>query len=407
MRILFIVSQDPLSPHYRGGSSAIYYEQLASLAALGHDVYLWHFAYPHKRPRFDEFVASDAEVWSEVQAMCAWVAMTTMPYPGTLWDRAQNKVATLLSGEDVVFPTLRTAGYSQLKGLVAKLRPDLIWAQHFWAAQVAVLQKEIPVVFSHIDWLYRIKALRGRGHENGRMQRAEERVARQSAAVVSGSSVECEELRQLGCRHVAYIPVAYRPFDLDFDHVPADLRLVHFGGLATTATRVGLERFFEVVWPALAPAERPQFYAAGDTSTATPALQQHLAQVVCTGHVTDWPAVLRPYDLHLIPWEHSTGQRTRLPVAFNFGQVVVAVRAGVAGFPEAEDGVNCRLVERLEEMAGVIRELAADPDQRLRLGRAARQTFDSHFTRAALLPRYEQVIKAMSDEQRAMSSNEQ
>jgi glycosyltransferase involved in cell wall biosynthesis len=395
MRILFVVCHDPLSPHYRGGSSAIYYEQLASLVAAEHEVHLWHFAYPHKRARFNDFVTSDAAVWAEVQGMCASVTITEIPYPAPFGQRVQNWIVTRLTGEDVVLPVLRTAAYPQLKGVIERVRPKVIWAQHFWPAQVAVLQEEIPVVYSHIDWLFRIKGLRLGQAEDERMRATEERVARRAAIVVSGSEVECEQLRQLGCRRVEYIPVAYQAAELDFENVPADLRLVHFGGLATTATRVGLERFFEVVWPALAEGKRPIFYAVGDLTAATPRLHHELAKVVCTGHVTDWPTVLRPYDLHLIPWEHSTGQRTRLPVAFNFGQVVIAARAGIAGFPEAQDGVNCRLVERLEEMPAVIRELSQDSEQRVRLGRAARQTFESCFTREALLSRYQVVLEGL------------
>ncbi len=104
---------------------------------------------------------------------------------------------------------------------------------------------------------------------------------------------------------------------------------------------------------------------------------------------------MRPYDLHIIPWEYSTAQRTRLPMAFNLGQVVVAVRAGVAGFPEVIDGENCRLVDRLDQMGSVIKELLRDPEQRERLGNAARRTFERYFTRHALLPRYETVITSV------------
>jgi hypothetical protein len=43
-------------------------------------------------------------------------------------------------------------------------------------------------------------------------------------------------------------------------------------------------------------------------------------------------------------------------------------------------------------MASVIEELAGDADQRFRLGRAARRTFEWSFTRQALLPRYEEVL---------------
>lgn len=93
-------------------------------------------------------------------------------------------------------------------------------------------------------------------------------------------------------------------------------------------------------------------------------LATFLSKVTCTGYVKDLDKVLRPYDLHFIPWEHNTGQRTRLVQAFNHRQVVVAVRDSVACFPEAKDGENCRLVERLDQMSGVLKELARDPVQR-------------------------------------------
>jgi glycosyltransferase involved in cell wall biosynthesis len=82
-------------------------------------------------------------------------------------------------------------------------------------------------------------------------------------------------------------------------------------------------------------------------------------------------------------------------VAFNHGQVVVSTRAAAACYPEARNRENCRLVDRLEDMITVIPELVADPAERLRLGRAARETFEKHFTRTALLPRYEAVLKAI------------
>lgn len=397
MRCLYIVSRAPISPHYRGGSSAIYYEQLASLHALGHEIHLWHFAYSQERPNYNEFVAADPEIWAEVNGMCRSITLTTLPQRPNLNQRLQDRLAHLLARQPFVWPLLRTVAYHQLQRLLKQHRPDYIWAQHVWPAQVAVLQKQVPVIFSHHDWLFRIKALRSQRAESEAVRQAEERVALQAAAVTSGSQVECDQLRQLGCRRVAYIPIAYRPFELDLATVPTATRLVHFGGLATTATRVGLERFFQIVWPRLENDPlRPEFYAVGDITPAGAELAAHLAKVVCTGHITNWPTVLRPYDIHLIPWEHSTGQRTRLPVAFNFAQVVVAVRAGISGYPEAQDGVNCRLVDRLEEMAAVIQELMADPHQRVRLGRAARETFEKSFTRPGLLPHYQQLLQTIT-----------
>jgi glycosyltransferase involved in cell wall biosynthesis len=78
--------------------------------------------------------------------------------------------------------------------------------------------------------------------------------------------------------------------------------------------------------------------------------------------------------------------------ALNAGQVIVAARAGVGGFPELRDQVNCRLVDKLEQMAPAVRELLQDGAQRQRLGTAARETFESSFTLSALRQRCQQTL---------------
>lgn len=392
-RILYIAPDWPLSPNFRGGASAIYHEQFASLHALGHELHLWHFATERKRALFDEFVAGDAAVWSRVQSQSAGVTITTLPRRPSLADRLHHAIVNRLSA-DRYWPHLHDAA-AALQRLLTAIEPDLIWAQHLQAAIVATSQTAVPVVYAHHDWLYRVKALRNEERENARLRRLEERVARQATAVTSGNASECRQLQALGARHVACIPVAYEPAPVNLDPLPDDVRLVHLGGLATTATRVGLERFFGRVWPALGD-ERLPFYCIGDVTAAGPRLRSQLADAITPGYVPDLTAVLRPFDIHVIPWEHNTGQRTRLPVAFNFAQVVVAVRAGVAGFPEAIDGDNCRLVDTIDDLAPAIKALLADPGERQRLGRAARHTFEQSFTRRALLPRYKALVTAVT-----------
>jgi glycosyltransferase involved in cell wall biosynthesis len=286
--------------------------------------------------------------------------------------------------------------HQELQELKHHIHPEIIWAQHFEPALLAAQHSEAPVVYVHHDWLYRIKALRNHREINPKQRACEQRLVRSVAAVVSGSAPECEEIKAAGARGVHYIPVSFEPVQLDLERVAAqNVRLVHLGGMGTTANREGLLAFFEEVWPRLK-ALNIQFEVVGDTSAAPPELQEHLRTVTCTGFVQDLTKVLRPYDIHIIPWGHSTGQRTRLPLAFNHAQVVVATKAAVACYREARDGENCRLVERLEDMASVIPQLMADHAERVRLGRAARVTFEKQFTRAFLLPRYAEVLGALN-----------
>jgi glycosyltransferase involved in cell wall biosynthesis len=261
---------------------------------------------------------------------------------------------------------------------------------------LAAQQNRVPVVYVHHDWLYRIKALRNHRAINPWQQAVEEQLVRSVSAVVCGSKPECAEIAQAGGRQVYYLPVSYEPVTVDLEGAEdKPPRLVHLGGMGTTANREGLLAFSERVWPTLK-ISGVEFEVIGDTTGAPAALQEHLRTVKCIGFIKDLTTGLRPFDIHVIPWEYSTGQRTRLPVAFNHAQVVVATRAAVACYPEARDRENCRLVDRLEDMVPVITELLADPGERSRLGRAARATFEKHFTRAALLPKYVEVLSAIS-----------
>lgn len=400
MRSIFIVSRRTISPNGPGGASAIHFEQLNALHELGHETHLWHYAYPSQREEFERFMEADPQNWKDVQSKCASISFTTLPDRPTFMNRVTNKIANLVSHEDVMNPLLREVAFPVLKQLIRKTKPDFIWSQHFGATQIATLQEKLPVVYSHHDWLHRIKRphVNGNGGENGsrRLREAEERVATKVDVVVSGSVVECDQLRNLGCKRVAYIPVSFEPVLL-----PADIkagtraRLVHLGGMGTTANRVGLERFFEVAWPQVK--DCAELWVVGETRQSSPVLAGYLGQAKCTGHVKDLSAVLRPFDLHIIPWEHNTGQRTRMVMAFNHAQVVVAVRAAVEGFREAVDNQNCRLVERLDQMPEAVLQLIDNPSERERLGMNARRTFETHFTRASLLPKYEAVISALGN----------
>jgi glycosyltransferase involved in cell wall biosynthesis len=394
MRCLYVVAQDPIAPHGHGGASAIYYDQLATLSELGHEIHLWHYAYEPQRRAFDAFVASNGDIWTHVSSLAASVTLTTVPSELGAGARAKARLKDLFEQQRVLNPVLRRLAESVLAPMLRRLRAELIWAQHFGPAQIAVLQSGVPVVWSHHDWLHRIKALQNRKAIDPEVKRAEEGVARRVAGAVTGSFVELTELRQAGCARVDYIPVTYAPVTWKPDPpASADPRIVHLGGLRTTATRDGLERFLDVVAPRTAHANA--LMVVGDVDGASDALRARLAQFSCPGFVDDLSAVLRPFDLHVVPWEHSTGQRTRVPLALNHGQVVVSMRSAVAGFPELRDGENCRLVDRLEDMAPVIDDLMQRAGERLRLGTAARATFERHFTREAVRPRYQAVLDSL------------
>jgi len=392
MRCLYIVFDGLLTPNSRGGGYVIYYEQLFALIELGVEIVLWHQATPAERIHFEEWTRNEPDVWEGVQTRCASVELSTISPAFSLPQRMSYHLRKLFWPEEhVPAPNLR---HEYLR-VVERARPDFVWAQHLEPAALAISQQVVPVIYSHHDWLYRIQALRSGKMENPRNRATELGVVRRATAVVSGSVTECRELEAAGCKCVNYIPISYVPVNVDWRLFDATRpRLVHLGGMGTTASREGLRRFFEVVWPQLKE-ERVDLEVIGDISRAPEPLKRLLAEVKCRGFVANLAGLLRPGDIHIIAWEQNTGQRTRLPLAFNHGQVVVATRASVACFPEARDGENCRLVSQLADMAGVILELRRDREQRIKLAQNARRTFEQSFTRSALLPRYAEVLAAV------------
>lgn len=368
----------------------MYHDQLMALTDLGHEIHLWHFASGEGRERFRKFVETEPGIWGAVQQRCSSVYTSEYRNGETMVGHGLGKIRSLMLSQ---LPVLRWSLYQKLQGLLLRIKPQVIWAQHFESATLAAQQRRIPVVYVHHDWLYRIKAFRNSRPVSQDQKTVEERLVRSVSAVVTGSKVEQAEIAAVRGAGVHYIPVSYESVDCLLERSQAERppRLVHLGTMNATANREGLLAFFERAWPQLKNSNH-ELAVVGDVTSAPTVLQAYLQQVTCTGFVKDLRPVLRPFDLHVVPWGHATGQRTRVPLAFNYAQVLVAVRAGVACYPEAEDGVNCRLVDKLEDMAPVISELAADVEQRFRLGQAAKQTFEKYFTRPALLPRYSDVF---------------
>jgi glycosyltransferase involved in cell wall biosynthesis len=392
MRCLYLVAQEPITPNYVGGGSAMYYDQLLALSDLGHEIHLWHYASGEGRGRFERFIQAEPAIWDSIQERCKTVRLTEYANGETLIGRGLGRMRSFMPPH---LPVSRWRLHKELQEIMRHVQPDVVWAQHFEPAMLAAQHSETPVVYVHHDWLYRIKALRGHREINHKQEALEQRLVRSVAAVVSGSAVECEEIKAAGAHGVHYIPVSFDAVPVDLDRTASgDVRLVHLGGMGTTANREGLAAFFRTVWPRI-DSLKLRLDVIGDVSAAPPELGKHLSTVNCTGFVQDLTKVLRPYDIHIIPWEHATGQRTRLPLAFNYAQAVVATKAAVACYPEARDGENCRLAGTLEEMISIIPQLAADHAGRARLGKAARATFEKQFTRAALLPRYGEVLGSL------------
>lgn len=390
MRVLFsVVNTLPLWTA-RGGGGPVLAQHLDALVGSGHEVHLLVVVYADRR---EEIKAGRGMIDAEWGGIVDQVASLTEEVVAPV-GRRRDRVGYRLNrrarngGPTALSVTLER---SVLRPLRHRVMPDVVWAEHLAAAEIALVRRRVPVVYGHHDWIHALRANLDDQHRC-RLQVREQRVAREADVVVSGSQVEVESLAAIGARSV-YLPHSV-PESSSAAKPRESPHLVHLGGMTTTASREGLRRFMMHVWPKLPTELRGRFDVIGDLKGADDDLLADLEPVRTLGFVYDLSSVLRPFDIHVIPWDRPTGTRTRVAVALENRQVLVAVAAGVAGYPMLRDGENCVLVRSLDEMASVLTELSSDPARRERLGHAGQQTIRAEASTATVRVRTDEALQA-------------
>ncbi len=400
---LFLVEDWPITPNAVGGAPALTHSHLQLLAYSENEIALVVISSPNNPMGFEDFRSDQPDVWDGIERWCNTTRIFQL-HP--VHRKATSLRRSLLALHDpavFLYRDLMTEdGIGALRNLISKVKPDVIWAEHLIPASLAQrAARDIPVIYSHHDWKWRIKRHRAGERANEWKRRFrfwlskchEEGLVRKVAGCVSASITEAVEILALGANQVGYFPTTYTPIDLPPGPTPcATPRIVHLGGMQTTANRIGLQRFLKIAWPFICENLKaiPELWVIGSLEGAPPALLTDLerAGAICTGFVKDLRSVLRAYDFHIIPWEYNTGTRTRIPLILNHAQVLVSTRMAASSISELKRNENSILAEDLPQMALEIVKLFYDDSARQRIGQAGRMTFLNHFTREAIQPRF-------------------
>lgn len=411
-RCLFIFPNAPLSPNFSGGSSRHLNAYLA-LNQLGIQVHVLRIISKDVLERVSRFEAKHPDFQSKIRRQAIHWEDSVYIQPPVLYSHLQLLSQALFHPVDLTVPETRVLRY-ELMHIVDSVRPDIIWAETGTVgAIISALNIDLPWVLSHTDFQYRIQ--RARQAAKARkpywseqiylwaMKRGEEEVVRKASSIITGSQTEALELKSLGGKNVNVVPTAYDPIAFSLpDKPPVEpARIFHLGSLCTTANYSGLLSYLEKAQPNLAGMQNGQddglfrLHVIGEIEGAKPALLEQLR--VCGtrfyGHVDDLAIVLRPFDIVIIPYERDTGTRTKLPLLFNYAQVVVATHAAVAGSPEVRSGENCIILPNCRAFPEILFELVHDGQRRMQIGLNARRTFELEFTFDAQLPKYKQVLE--------------
>lgn len=397
---------EPLDTNYSGAASR-YAQNFAALQTIHSEIHVVRIDTPEAMLKAQRFEKNSPQATKTRALAASWQELES-PLPIRQYNRVTRYAKSLTSPLVIEFPNSPKNAHI-LEQIIKGIRPSIIWADHTEAASILTLVKpKVPWVYSHHDFAYRLRKIRyGAKSIRDRWllnvcRRAEETIVRSATNVITASSTDAKRVKDAGCRSVSVIPMAYNSttYSLEDTTPASDLRIVHLGSLQTTANRVGLESYLRKAHDKAIKAcqegnkSRPSLWIIGESNNLKEPLSSLLrkAEAVLAGFAPDLSQVLRPFDISILPYEHDTGYRTKLPLLFSHGQIVVATRASVAG--SLIDGLEevCVLVERLEDFPTAIAQLANNPTRRQILGRSAQKFFRNHFTYEAVGSYYSALL---------------
>jgi len=377
--VLAIVNVGKITQNQNGGAS-VYYSHLELLSKAGFKIELLTVSWDDNTP----FNKDDYNEIAQFISTLHHYAIKSVRSKKNL-KRLYNAVFNPAAFE---YFFLSKINKSFLKAFVAENSIDFIWAEWRWAGIWARWTGlNVPVIYAHHDWEYKLALLRSKPNlskyfHTFQKKRVEKQLVKGVTACVSGSFTETSEIAQISAKLALYLPITY-------DEIKPKLKprstptIVHLGGMGTTANRLGLERFLDVCWSQIKlETPRVKLIVIGGLEAAQPSLKEKLKDdnITCFGFVEQLDDNLYPNDIHIVPWEYNTGTRTRIPLVFNYEQVLVATKASVACYPELKHDINCILCADLPDMTKQISDLYKDQNKIHKLAHQGKKTFKNYFT---------------------------
>jgi len=385
MNLLFLVNNTKISPNANGGAS-VYFSHLELLSKMGYKVHVLMVDFKNGEEGKisatvnSEYIQEIKGFYSEIKHF-----QVAQIHPKGILNRIKSAIS---APEKFEYFFVNSQNENILKNYISTHKIDIVWAEWRWTAILAHYSNlTVPVIYAHHDWEFKLRKLKSslsflEKFHLKQKKRVELDLVKHVSGCVSASFTEAEEIKAYGNSKAMYIPLTYQEVEMtknDFE-TPS---IVHLGGMGTTANRIGLERFLEVCWNDLKQ-KLPSvtLKVIGNLKYASDSLKKRLEdpQINCLGFVEDLQPELKAYDIHIIPWEYNTGTRTRIPLVFNRGQVLVCTKAAASCYPEVIHNKNSILSDDLSQMTIQLLDLYKNQEKRIFIGNNARKTFQEHFT---------------------------
>lgn len=369
-----------------GGGHIFYFQNLAALVELGHEVHLIA-CNPHQNAQDD--VAS--------RAASVTYAYSVPPSRRSL----DYLLARVFRPETLVFQFPEWGGLqAQIAAAVKRIEPDVIWADHIQSLLLA--PKTTPIVYGHLDFIYQLQPVRRVAHR-GRIRRPdairtasleklEHELSRSSKFAVSVSHTALQIFDALGVPSV-YMPV-FGTFIANRALEPRDNTRAFLFGRSNTAMAMQRRNLREDVWPHIRNEVPVEWHLVGDEPVNKDDTWMWFEQNFTRhGFVDDLGSVFMPGDLCLIPYKDDTGFRAKFVTAAAYGMVNIGYEETFRCAPEFVPGENCLAARDGAHFAELVHQYASDRALRERLANASRALYDEKFTLAAHLPTYDRILR--------------
>ncbi|MGH1387691.1 glycosyltransferase [Kordia sp.] len=400
MNVLFLVNNTKISPNANGGAS-VYFSHMQLLAKLNYNVHVLMVDFSDKqKARLSSGV--NAEYIQEITGFYSEIKhfQVAQIHPKGIVDRIKTAIS---APEKFEYFFVNSANEKVIKQYISENKIDLVWAEWRWTAILANYSNlDIPIIYAHHDWEFKLRKLKSKlsflqKFHLKQKKRVELDLVKRVSGCVSASFTETQEIIQYGNQNAVYIPLTYKKVELT-ENSSKTPSIVHLGGMGTTANRIGLERFLEVCWNDLKEKiPNVTLKVIGNLKYASESLKNRLEdqQIECLGFVEDLKPLLKPYDIHIIPWEYNTGTRTRIPLVFNHSQVLVCTKAAASCYPEVVHSQNSVLVDNLHDMTAQLIDLYNNREKRIFIGDNARKTFLQSFTAEQQLSKLKSFVESL------------
>jgi glycosyltransferase involved in cell wall biosynthesis len=224
-----------------------------------------------------------------------------------------------------------------------------------------------------------------------RLARFERQALEAADKVIAVSAVDREKLLGLEPDLKADISVLPNTIDVEQYRWKEDVDPVYRHDLVFTGKMDyrpnvdGVLWFADAIWPLIL-RDRPNTSWAIVGQKPHPRLEplRGMPGLLLTGRVPDVNPYLAGGSVYIVPLRIGSGTRLKIIEAMAGGLAIVSTLVGVEGLP-VKPGENIILAEQTEEWAKVILRLLEAPEERARLGAAARE-FAAQYDWRCLIP---------------------